>query len=318
MQRHGLFALLLLLTLILGCGCSATMYGYSDRDARNRYLLVGEEAGGFGNRRIAYIEGNFPSIKAFINQHGLPELIYEIDNEQKKNEIRLIYIGQDTTYIFIQDTWRPSSLSFSSIRKVSDYEKATYKQLLSASASKPSTLQKIRNAQERIYITGLSLLPPPDGGWYKTVLHPARIEFGKVEADKHQSFVAEAVAHKLPLAESEKDFLVKISEIRWSDKESKSRFKDLLVEENISHEKGSLCVRYHTKYEDHGSKYLSKHIPYFIVEDIGLICRHPDNHAVGISIGISQRAEPNKLLQNFQSIANEFLSNAKIEMLPKE
>ena len=83
MQRYSLFALLLL-TLILGGGCSAYMYGYSDREARNRYLLAGEEAGGFGNRRIAYLEGYFPSIKAFVNQHGLPELIYQTDNEPKR------------------------------------------------------------------------------------------------------------------------------------------------------------------------------------------------------------------------------------------
>ena len=190
--------------------------------------------------------------------------------------------------------------------------------MLSAFTTQEPTLQKINGPQKRLNIVGLSLLPPSGDGWHYKIVHPARIEFGKLGNNELQSLIASAVAHKLPTAESEKDFLSKISEERWREEKSNTRFKNLLIEEKISHEKECLCVRYHSKYEDHGSKYLSKQIPYLIVEDIGLICRHPGNKNVGISIGISQRAEPNKLLQNFESIANDFLSNAKFETLPSE
>ena len=190
--------------------------------------------------------------------------------------------------------------------------------MLAACSTKQPTFLKIAEPQIRKNIIGLSIFPPPGDGWHYKTVSPARIEFGTLRTNEIQSLVASAVAHKIPTSESENGFLLKISEERWRDTKSNSRYKDLLIEEDISHEKESLCVRYHTKYEDHGSKYLSKQIPFFIVEDIGLICRHPENYNVGISIGISQRAEPNKLLQNFESIANAFLSGAKFETLPTE
>jgi len=190
--------------------------------------------------------------------------------------------------------------------------------MLAACSTKQPTFLKISEPQIRRNIIGLSILPPPGDGWHYKAVSPARIEFGKLRTNEIQSLVASAVAHKIPTSESENGFLLKISEERRRDTKSNSRYKDLLIEEDISHEKESLCVRYHTKYEDHGSKYLSKQIPFFIVEDIGLICRHPENYNVGISIGISQRAEPNKLLQNFESLANAFLSGAKFETLPTE
>jgi hypothetical protein len=173
------------------------------------------------------------------------------------------------------------------------------------------------NPQKRLEIIGLSLLPPSGENWHHEIVHPARIEFGKLGNDKLESFIAFAVTHKLPEAESEEEFLEKISEGRWGESKEQVRFKTLLNEEKITHEKGTLCVRYHTKYEDHGSKYLSKDLPYFIVEDIGLICRHPGNRTIGVSIGISQRAKPENLLDNFNKLANDFLFNARFEPLPK-
>ena len=172
--------------------------------------------------------------------------------------------------------------------------------------------------QKRLEIIGLSLLPPSGENWHHEIVHPARIEFGKLVNDKLESFVASAVIHKLPEAVSEEEFLNKISEGRWGESKEQVRFKTLLKEEKITHEKGTLCVRYHTKYEDHGSKYLIKDFPYFTVEDIGLICRHPEDRNIGVSIGISQRAKPDNLLDNFNKLANDFLFNARFEQLPKD
>jgi hypothetical protein len=174
------------------------------------------------------------------------------------------------------------------------------------------------NNPEKFKIIGLSLLPPAGGNWQTETVHPARIEFGKLGNDKLESFVASAVIHNLPVAESEEEFLEKISEERWGEKQEQVRYKLLLKEENISHENGVLCIRYHAKYEDHGSKYLTKDIPLFIVEDIGLICRHPGNNKIGVSIGISQRAMPDKLISNFSELANDFLLNATFDPLPKD
>lgn len=188
--------------------------------------------------------------------------------------------------------------------------------LVSCSKTNPGC-KKIDHYEERKKIIGLSVLSPQEDSWYFKQVSPARIEFGSVKSNKRQSIVASVVAHRIPLAESDNDFLQKISEERWKEKKD-SRYKDLLIEQNLSYELGTLCVKYHTKYEDHGSKYLSKKTAFFIVEDIGVICRHPENFGVGISVGISQRTEPNKSLPNFELIANDFLSSARFEKLPTE
>jgi hypothetical protein len=179
-------------------------------------------------------------------------------------------------------------------------------------------LASANNPQEKLIIVGLSLFPPAGEKWHHETVHPARIEFGKFGNNKLESFVASAVTHKLPAAASEEEFLKKISEERWGEKQEQARFRTLLKEEKITHEKGALCIRYHTKYEDHGSKFLTKEIPFFIVEDIGLICRHPENTKIGVSIGISQRAKPDKLLMNFNKLADDFLLKAEFEPLPDD
>jgi len=191
--------------------------------------------------------------------------------------------------------------------------------LLTACASKQITPANASEQQERLNIVGLSLLPPSGEGWNYKIIHPGRIEFGKLGSSTHQSLLASAVLHKLPTTESEDDFLAKISKERWGGEDKgQTRFTNLLIEEKITHEKEDICVRYHSKYEDHQSKYLTTNILYYIVEDIGLICRYPGKENIGVSIGISQRAEPDKLLENFESIANEFLSNTRYEPLPEE
>ena len=174
------------------------------------------------------------------------------------------------------------------------------------------------NPQEKLKIVGLSLFSPAGGNWHHETVHPARIEFGKLANNNLESIVASAVTHKLPPAASEEEFLKKVSEERWGEKQAQARFITLLKEEKITHEKGTLCIRYHTKYEDHGSKYLTKGIPFFIVEDIGLICRHPENTKIGVSIGISQRAKPDKLIINFNKLADDFLFKAEFEPLPDD
>lgn len=171
---------------------------------------------------------------------------------------------------------------------------------------------------EKLKIIGLSLFPPAGEHWHTETVHPARIQFGKLGNDKLESFLASAVIHKLPAVASEEEFLKKISEGRWGEKRDQVRFKNLVKEENISHEKGALCIRYHSKYEDYGSKYLTKDIPFFIVEDIGLICRHPMNNKIGVSIGVSQRARPGKLMSNFNELANDFLLKAEFDSLPDD
>jgi hypothetical protein len=86
----------------------------------------------------------------------------------------------------------------------------------------------------------------------------------------------------------------------------------------FSTEKNTPAVRYHTKYKDFGATNLPKGASYLIVEDIGIMCRHPDNKNVGITIALSQRSLPEDAIENFEKLANDFIKNAEFIPLPQQ
>lgn len=188
---------------------------------------------------------------------------------------------------------------------------------LTACAAEQLNLTKIKDPTERLYVTGLSFLPPHGGDWHYQKINPYKITLGKLANSEINSFVGLVITHKIPeiKSEEETDFLKMVSSERWKDKNNESRFKTILNEETISHEKEEICVRFHTKLEDHGSKYLSQDIPYFILEDIGLVCRHPSDKNVGVTVGLSLRMGPEDYMNNFPELANSFLETTHFEPL---
>jgi tetratricopeptide (TPR) repeat protein len=170
---------------------------------------------------------------------------------------------------------------------------------------------KIVSPQERINIEGVSLLPPQGEGWVFKKKHAGSIEFGKLGGTKDQSLVALSVLSKLTEVESKEEFLALISKQR-SRKQPDPRFENILNKEILSDEREGFCMRFHTIYKDYGAKNLSKKSDYLIVEDIGITCRHPYNKNIAVSIGFSQRTNPNNKIKNFELIANEFIKNAML------
>ena len=177
-----------------------------------------------------------------------------------------------------------------------------------------SNLTKITDQRTRLEALGVSLLPPQEDGWHYAKIHPARIEFGKIGNQKGQSFAGMIVLSKLPDVGSEKEFLDVISKQRKRDS-GNPRYEDLLNEEAISYEKNTIAVRFHTKYKDYGAKNLPKSSSYLIIEDIGIICRHPENKNVGVTIALSQRSTPEDASKTFKSLADEFIKNAEFKSL---
>lgn len=175
---------------------------------------------------------------------------------------------------------------------------------------------KITDQTIRLEVLGVSLLPPQEDGWHYVKKHPARIEFGKIGTPKGQSFAGMVVLSKLPDIGSEKEFLEVISKQRKRDS-GNPRYEDLLNEETVSYEKNTIAVRFHTKYKDYGAKNLPKSSSYLIVEDIGIICRHPENKNVGVTIALSQRSTPEDASKTFESLAEDFIKNAEFKPLKK-
>ncbi len=175
---------------------------------------------------------------------------------------------------------------------------------------------KIENLTNRIELLGISLLPPQENGWSYIRNHPARITFGKSGAQDGQSVMGGVVLSKLPDVGSEEEFLEVVSKQRHRDK-GNPRYEDILDEQTISHEKNTLGVRIHTKYKDFGAKNMPGGSSYLVVEDIGIMCRHPENKNVAVSIILSQRSRPEDTITNFQALAEGFIKDAEFMPFPK-
>ncbi len=176
--------------------------------------------------------------------------------------------------------------------------------------------EKITNLTNRIEVIGLTLLPPQEEGWEYKKISPAKTQFGKVGTQKGQSLAGLVVLSKLPNIGSKEEFMKVFSEQLARDT-GNPRFEDLINDEVFSTEKNTPSVRYHTKYKDFGVTNLPKGAKYLIVEDFGIMCRHPGNKNVGVTIALSQRSLPEDAIENFEALANDFIKNAEFIALPQ-
>jgi len=115
---------------------------------------------------------------------------------------------------------------------------------------------------------------------------------------------------KFPPVQSEAEFLKVISEQRKRDS-GDPRYEDILNNETMSYEKNTIAVRFHTKYKDFGAKNLPKGEKYLVVEDYGIICRHPNHANVAVYMAFSQRTLPTEASKTLQRIADDFIKNAE-------
>jgi len=176
--------------------------------------------------------------------------------------------------------------------------------------------EKITDLTNRIEVMGLTLLPPQEVGWEYKKISPARTQFGKVGTQKGQSLAGMVVLSKLPNIGSKEEFMKVVSEQRARNTKN-PRFEDLINDEVFSTEKDTPSVRYHTKYKDFGATNLPKGYEYLIVEDVGIMCRHPDNKNVAVTIALSQRSLPEDAIENFEALANDFIKNSEFIALPQ-
>ena len=128
MKTNKVIILLLLMVFVMQ-GCAAYMHGYTKREAMERYLLVDKESQNFGYKRMEYNLGYNRSLQGFVEKHGLPDFIYEYKNEKERESIKMFYVEKDIVYIYESQSWMADSLFLKEHRPLTDYEKATFKEL---------------------------------------------------------------------------------------------------------------------------------------------------------------------------------------------
>ena len=143
----------LLLVFIAGfipTGCSSIIYGVTMREAMHTYLLVDEATQNFGFKRMKYNIGHNANglLKELVKRVGLPEMIFEYENEGK-NGIKMYYVKLDRVTIFeYRSHWTSSSLYLKEYRPLDKYEKLMYEALINKAKPKqegPTVTSRIMN-----------------------------------------------------------------------------------------------------------------------------------------------------------------------------
>lgn len=131
-QRTGLLAVFLLLAALFTSSCASYMYGYTQREAEDRFLLIGDSEEDFGHRRLSYLMGYSAPIGGFVEAHGFPDMTFEstIDN---RAAIALYYVDQDEVFVFIERNWNPNSRYLLDHRRMLDLERVAYRELTGTS-----------------------------------------------------------------------------------------------------------------------------------------------------------------------------------------
>ncbi len=123
----------LFLMVVLLMSCNSWRYGYTQSLAFNSYNLVSENEKNFGNKRVRYNMGHHARspLAYFLKVKGKPDFIFEYEDDQKRDGINLYYLNADSAFLFIEKKKNtPSSSSFVEARKLNEYEKLTYKNLV--------------------------------------------------------------------------------------------------------------------------------------------------------------------------------------------
>jgi lipopolysaccharide export LptBFGC system permease protein LptF len=121
--------LLVSMIVFILTGCASYMHGYTERKAMDRYLLVNEATESFGYKRMQYNMGYNRSLKGFIEEHGLPDFIFEYKNKKDRGGIKMFYAEKDIVYVYESHSWVANSLYLKKHRPLTDYEKATYEEI---------------------------------------------------------------------------------------------------------------------------------------------------------------------------------------------
>lgn len=131
-RKTGILLFILVISAMYGCApfMDGYRYGYTNRQALNKYYLVEENS--FGAKRLLYSENYFKNtaFDAHIKKHGNPDLVYEYLVDKKNQEIKLFYLKYDSVYTFTSRKNNCNCISLTQTEKISEQERTAYSQMV--------------------------------------------------------------------------------------------------------------------------------------------------------------------------------------------
>jgi len=170
----------------------------------------------------------------------------------------------------------------------------------------------ISNTSSKLYIDGVSTLPPQDKGWYILIHDGYQLVFLKKGKGK-RTYVINISIHYIPEMKdinSEEDFLHLVKKAHASEPET-GRFVVVNNEETLDKVRGDYCVHLHTLAEDYGATNSSREEAPLLMGYTGYNCRHPENKSILVNFEYSHRYKENDMDPNWQEQADKFLKQVE-------
>ena len=169
--------------------------------------------------------------------------------------------------------------------------------------------QEVQVPPERFFQKGFSFMLPNEKGWVVGARTPLRIVLGKRGESPDETLVVEANVIEGPTPLQSNEELLRIAKEVATGNTNPLRFNYLKREFSPHVEKGNNCVRFHITAEDHGVAKRSRKAEHMILEKLDLLCVHPKNKRVAISMQYSQRTYPDQRDPRFLERATSVLNS---------
>ena len=156
-----------------------------------------------------------------------------------------------------------------------------------------------------------SLVPLNEPGWLVLASRPDLLALAKQGGNADETFAVQGSVMKFPEFASAAAFLAEVE--RYVSKPvPASRFKYVSHSIRPAPEKGDRCARAHSVFEDHAPVRHTSRTGHMILEGYFLMCTHPRNPAVAITVGFSQRYYPGSRDPQLEKSAETLLGSVTL------
>jgi len=174
---------------------------------------------------------------------------------------------------------------------------------------------KVENPKLRIKQQGYSLIPTNETGW----IIPARSSYQlalarKDNTESDETFAIQATLFNLPHFSNDQELLEIVKQGQKADT-NPLRFT-FIKNETINYMYQNIsCVKSHASVIDKKAEKKSNSIGNMILEAKTLVCPHPENKRVGVSITYSQRYYKSQQTPGFMDKSDSVINSVKFEEL---
>lgn len=186
--------------------------------------------------------------------------------------------------------------------------------LVSSCALMQPRLPEIQTPPDRIVQKGYSFMPLNEKGWLITTRNPYQLALAKRGTNPDETFAIQAIPFRLPTFATQEEFAGIIKEGQAKDTDTQ-RFKMLKHDVTNYLMSGTDCVKTHATSEDKAAVKRSGKSGYMLLEMLTLVCAHPNNKSVGISISYSHRYYPGQSDPEFVNKATSVLNSVGFSAL---